>query len=71
MYIAREPSDVRGQSSARPIPVKLDAVIVGVAEVDGFADAVVGSAFERNPGLSTRRSTRARAARVGKRIAVW
>lgn len=30
----------------RAIPVEFDAVVVGVAEVEGFADAVVGGAVE-------------------------
>src|SRR3984957_6698377 len=40
--------DVVGPEVARAIPVELDAVVVGVAEVDGFADAVVRGAFERD-----------------------
>ena len=49
------------------IPVELDAVAVGIAEVERLADAVVGGAFERNiradefGGGSRRRSS----ARVG------
>ena len=42
--------DVVGPEVAGAIPVEFDAVVVGVAEVDGFADAVVGGAFERNFG---------------------
>ncbi len=40
--------DVVGPEIARAIPVEFDAVVVGIAEVDGFADAVVGGAFERD-----------------------
>src|SRR4051794_16998988 len=32
----------------RAVPVKLDAVVVGVAQIKRFADAVVGGTFERN-----------------------
>src|SRR5205823_4152292 len=35
---------------AGAIPVELQAVAVGVAEVEGFADAVVGGAVERDAG---------------------
>jgi hypothetical protein len=31
-----------------PVPIKLDAVVVGVAQVERLADAVVGGAFERD-----------------------
>lgn len=34
----------------RAIPVELDAVVIGVAQVESFADAVVRSAFERDAG---------------------
>jgi len=42
--------------TARPllpglVPIKLDAVVVGVAEVDRFTDAVVRRAFERDASL--------------------
>src|SRR5580704_11246787 len=40
--------DVVGPEVARAIPVEFDAVVVGVAEIDGFANAVVGGAFEGN-----------------------
>src|SRR5437763_1511331 len=32
----------------RPIPIDLDAVIIGVAKVDGFANAVVGGSVDRD-----------------------
>ncbi len=35
----------------RPVPIKLDAVVVGIAQIERLADAVVGGAFERNFGL--------------------
>ena len=31
-----------------PVPIKLDAVVVGIAQIKRLADAVVGGAFERN-----------------------
>src|SRR2546421_128565 len=31
-----------------PVPIKLDAVAVGIAEIKSFGDAVVGGAFERD-----------------------
>src|SRR4051812_7756835 len=37
---------------ARAVPVELDPVAVGVGQVEGLADAVVGSAFERPAGLA-------------------
>ena len=43
------------ERGARPlvfgaVPIEFDAVLVGVAEVEGFADAVVGRAFEGDFG---------------------
>lgn len=32
----------------RAVPIKFDAVVVGIAEVEGLADTVVGGAFEGN-----------------------
>ena len=34
----------------RAVPVKLDAIAVRVAKIERLADAMVGSAFERNVG---------------------
>src|SRR5439155_1644822 len=36
----------------RPVAVELDAVVVGVAEVERLADAVVGRAVEPDPGVA-------------------
>lgn len=36
----------------RAFPVEFDAVAVGVAEVEGLADAVIAGAFERNAGVT-------------------
>ena len=51
---------------ARPVPVELDPVAVGIVEVERLADAVVGGAAERDPGLgqAAQRDRRGRA-RVG------
>ena len=35
---------------ARAVPIEFHAIVVGVAEVDRFADAVVGSAFQFHTG---------------------
>ena len=32
------------------VPIELYAVLIGVAEIDCFADAVIGGAVERNAG---------------------
>ena len=37
-----------GPCCAWTIPVEFDAVLIGVAKVEGLADAVVGSTVERN-----------------------
>ena len=34
-----------------PVPVKLDAVVVGIAQIECFADAMIGGAVERNFGF--------------------
>ena len=47
MNIASSPSAPRGHF-LWPVPIEFDAVVVGVAQVKRFADAVVGGAFERN-----------------------
>jgi len=53
----------------RPIPIKLDAVIVGIAQIDRLADAVIGSAFERNLGVehAAQRRAERRAGRIEDR----
>src|SRR5262249_715836 len=33
-----------------PIPIKLDPVVIGIAQIERFAHAVIGSALERNIG---------------------
>src|SRR5215471_9510173 len=35
---------------ARAIPIKLDAVVIRIAQIERFAHAVIGSALERNLG---------------------
>lgn len=40
-----------GPVFTRAIPVEFDAVLVGIAQVEGFADAVVAGAFEGNAGV--------------------
>jgi hypothetical protein len=35
---------------ARPVSVKFDAVFIGIAQIERFADAMIGSAVERNVG---------------------
>ena len=35
---------------ARTIPIKLDAVVVGIAQIKRFAYAVIGGTLERNVG---------------------
>ena len=42
---------VAGPVGFGAVPVEFDAVVVGVAEVEGFADAVVGGAFELDVGV--------------------
>jgi len=69
--MATPPSALRGQLFFGRVPIKFDAVVVGVAEVDGFTDALVGGAFEGDASLETRRKASARAARVGYRMATW
>src|ERR1700689_1287129 len=34
-----------------PGPVKLDAVVIGIAQIEGFTDAMIGGAVERNLGF--------------------
>src|SRR6202167_2409413 len=36
---------------AGPVPVKLDAVFIGIAQIECFADALIGSAVERTFGF--------------------
>ena len=51
MNIASEPSGLRGHCSFGPVPIQLDAVLVGIAQIERFADAVIAGAVERNAGL--------------------
>jgi len=53
----------------RPVPVKLDAVLVGIAQVERLADAVIGSAVERNLRLdqTAQRIAQRRAGRIEDR----
>ena len=48
-----------------PVPIQLDAVLVGIAQIKRLADAVVAGAVERNSGLITRCKASASAGRVG------
>ena len=61
----------RCQRSARPVVVDLDAVALGIVEVERLADAVVGRAGDRHAVLAMCRIQRAWSARVGIRNAVW
>jgi hypothetical protein len=56
----------------RPIPIKLDAVLVRIAQVKRLADAVIAGAVERNTGLddAMERVRKRGPGRVGYRIAV-
>ena len=45
------PCASRGHSSLRTVPVQLDAVAVGVAQVERLAHAVVAGAVERDAGV--------------------
>lgn len=35
-----------------PVPIKLDPVVVGVAEIEGLADAVIRRSIKRNSGIN-------------------
>ena len=48
-----------------PVPIELDAVLVGIAQIERLADAVIAGAVELNAGLITRCSASASAGRVG------
>ncbi len=56
-------------SSARPIPVQLDAIAVGVAQIQRFTDTVIARAFERHAGLTepSERIAERRAVRIPDR----
>ena len=43
-----------GPGVARTVPVEFDAVLIRVAEIESFADAVVGGSIERNLVLDER-----------------
>jgi hypothetical protein len=49
---------------ARPVPVELDAVVIGIAQIERFAYAVIG-ALERNVGCDQTSQRSASAPRVG------
>ena len=51
VYIAELALRRSAATGLRTIPVEFDPVVVRVAEVEGLADAVVGGAFERDPGV--------------------
>src|SRR5579871_291482 len=53
----------------RPIPIELDAVVVGIAQIKRFAHAVVGGALERDLGFDepAQRIGEARAGRIQNR----
>src|SRR6185503_13227562 len=53
----------------RPVPVQLDAVLVGIAKVERLADAMVRGAVERNAGLqhSSKRVGELRSRRIENR----
>jgi hypothetical protein len=50
---AERPIDGPWPLLARTIPVEFNAVVIGIAQVKGFTDSVVGSAIERNAGASS------------------
>ncbi len=35
----------------RPVPVQLDSIAVGIAQINRFADAMIGRAFQAYAGL--------------------
>ena len=53
----------------RPIPVEFDPIVVGIAQVQGFADAVIARAVEPDSGCQepAQRDSRAARARPGCR----
>lgn len=54
------------------VAVELDAVAVGIPKVDGLADAVVGGALDRHPGLvSSRRWCHRGSMAVMDRLFAW
>ena len=50
MNIARLPLAVLGPVRLRPVPVELDAVLIGIAQVERLADPVVARAVELDAG---------------------
>ena len=48
--MARVPSGVARPLGLRAVPVQLDAVLVGIAQVERLADAVVAGPVQRDPG---------------------
>ncbi len=48
MNIASEPSALRGHSVLGPVAIKLDTILVRIAQIKRFADAMVARAVERD-----------------------
>ena len=72
MNIPSDPSPARGHSSFGQVPIQLDAVAVGIAEVQRLGDTVVGRAVELDAPLDqpAQRVRQARAIRVANRRVV-